>query len=207
MSRLRETLKIGISLKRQFWIGALGNQLSMYLNHDLYFFWVSSLAYPNLLGKKGYVVVVVIRKTVWFLYYLSYQKLNLNLYMYFQVPRFYCLVIYVLQGHYCLVSSSNKKFAKKLFSDKRGEGARDDHGDDSADASNKTPSYLLVCTHILMFRNQDEVACLYYIVPSTMLKTIYIFLYTPSKDAQRRGQIHFTSTSCGQPAFVCLIIC
>ena len=50
-------------------------------------------------------------------------------------------------------SSSNKKFAKKLFSDKRGEGARDDHGDDSADASNKTPSYLLVCTHILMFRN------------------------------------------------------
>ena len=26
-----------------------------------YFFWVSSLAYPNLLGKKGYVVVVVAR--------------------------------------------------------------------------------------------------------------------------------------------------
>ena len=25
-----------------------------------YFFWVSSLAYPNLLGKKGYVVVVVV---------------------------------------------------------------------------------------------------------------------------------------------------
>ena len=62
-------------------------------------------------------------------------------------------LIYVLQGHYCLVSSSNKKFAKKLFSDKRGEGARDDHGDDSADASTKTPSFLLVCTHILMFRN------------------------------------------------------
>jgi len=32
----------------------------MCLNHDLYFFWVSSLAYPNLLGKKGYVVVVVV---------------------------------------------------------------------------------------------------------------------------------------------------
>jgi len=31
------------------------------LNHDLYFFWVSSLAYPNLLGKKGYVVVVVVK--------------------------------------------------------------------------------------------------------------------------------------------------
>jgi len=34
----------------------------MCLNHDLYFFWVSSLAYPNLLGKKGYVVVVVVDK-------------------------------------------------------------------------------------------------------------------------------------------------
>ena len=32
----------------------------MCLNHDFYFFWVSSLAYPNLLGKKGYVVVVVV---------------------------------------------------------------------------------------------------------------------------------------------------
>jgi len=32
----------------------------MCLNHDLYFFWVSSLVYPNLLGKKGYVVVVVV---------------------------------------------------------------------------------------------------------------------------------------------------
>ena len=32
----------------------------MWLNHDLYFFWVSSLAYPNLFGKKGYVVVVVV---------------------------------------------------------------------------------------------------------------------------------------------------
>ena len=32
----------------------------MCLNHDLYFFWVSSLAYPNLLGKKCYVVVVVV---------------------------------------------------------------------------------------------------------------------------------------------------
>jgi len=31
----------------------------MCLNHDLYFFWLSSLAYPNLLGKKSYVVVVV----------------------------------------------------------------------------------------------------------------------------------------------------
>ena len=28
-------------------------------NRDLCFFWVSSLAYLNLLGKKGYVVVVV----------------------------------------------------------------------------------------------------------------------------------------------------
>ena len=33
----------------------------MCLKHDLYFFWVSSLTYPNLLGKKGYVVVVVER--------------------------------------------------------------------------------------------------------------------------------------------------
>ena len=32
----------------------------MCLNHDIYFFWVSSLVYPNLLGKKGYVVVVVV---------------------------------------------------------------------------------------------------------------------------------------------------
>ena len=32
----------------------------MCLNHNLYFFWISSLAYPNLLGKKGYVVVVVV---------------------------------------------------------------------------------------------------------------------------------------------------
>jgi len=31
----------------------------MCLNHDLYFFWVSSLAYPNLLGEKNYVVVVI----------------------------------------------------------------------------------------------------------------------------------------------------
>ena len=48
---------IGISLKRQLWIGALGDQLSMCLNLELFFFRVSSLAYPNLLGKKGYVVV------------------------------------------------------------------------------------------------------------------------------------------------------
>ena len=32
----------------------------MCLNYDLYFFWVSFLAYPNLLRKKGYVVVVVV---------------------------------------------------------------------------------------------------------------------------------------------------
>ena len=32
----------------------------MCLNLELYFFRVSSLAYPNLLGKKGYVVVVVV---------------------------------------------------------------------------------------------------------------------------------------------------
>ena len=32
----------------------------MCLNHELYFFWVSSLSYPNLLGKKCYVVVVVV---------------------------------------------------------------------------------------------------------------------------------------------------
>ena len=31
----------------------------MCLNLDIFFFRVSSLAYPNLLGKKGYVVVVV----------------------------------------------------------------------------------------------------------------------------------------------------
>ena len=31
----------------------------MCLNHDLCVFWVSSLAYPNSLGTKGYVVVVV----------------------------------------------------------------------------------------------------------------------------------------------------
>ena len=36
----------------------LGDWLSMCLNHDFYFFCVSSLVYPNLLGKKGYVVVV-----------------------------------------------------------------------------------------------------------------------------------------------------
>ena len=29
----------------------------MCLNHNLFFFWVSSLVYPNLLGAKGYVVV------------------------------------------------------------------------------------------------------------------------------------------------------
>jgi hypothetical protein len=28
-------------------------------------FWVSSLAYPNLLGTKGYVVVVVVVVVVW----------------------------------------------------------------------------------------------------------------------------------------------
>ena len=32
----------------------------MCLNLELFFFRVSSLAYPNLLGKKGYVVVVVV---------------------------------------------------------------------------------------------------------------------------------------------------
>ena len=32
----------------------------MGLNRDLRFFWVSSIAYTNLLGKKGYVVVVVV---------------------------------------------------------------------------------------------------------------------------------------------------
>jgi len=32
----------------------------MCLNLELYFFRVSSLAYPNLLGIKGYVVVVVV---------------------------------------------------------------------------------------------------------------------------------------------------
>jgi len=32
----------------------------MCLNLELIFFRVSSLAYPNLLGKKGYVVVVVV---------------------------------------------------------------------------------------------------------------------------------------------------
>jgi len=32
----------------------------MCLNRDLCFFWVSSLAHPNLLGKKDYVVVVVV---------------------------------------------------------------------------------------------------------------------------------------------------
>ena len=37
-----------------------GNLVSMCLNRDLCFFWVSSLAYPNLLGKKGYVVVAVV---------------------------------------------------------------------------------------------------------------------------------------------------
>ena len=30
------------------------------LNHDLCVFWVSSLAYPNSLGTKGFVVVVVV---------------------------------------------------------------------------------------------------------------------------------------------------
>ena len=32
----------------------------MCLNRDFCFFWVSSLAYPNLLGAKGYVVFVVV---------------------------------------------------------------------------------------------------------------------------------------------------
>ena len=32
----------------------------MFLNRDLCVFWVSSLAYPNSLGIKGYVVVVVV---------------------------------------------------------------------------------------------------------------------------------------------------
>ena len=32
----------------------------MCLNHDLCVFWVSSLAYPNSLGTKGYVVVVIV---------------------------------------------------------------------------------------------------------------------------------------------------
>ena len=32
----------------------------MCLNLELFFFRVSSLAYPNLLGKKGYVVIVVV---------------------------------------------------------------------------------------------------------------------------------------------------
>jgi hypothetical protein len=32
----------------------------MCLNHYLYFFWVSSLAYLNFLEKKGYIVVVVV---------------------------------------------------------------------------------------------------------------------------------------------------
>jgi hypothetical protein len=56
--------------------GALGDWQSTCLNRDLFFvlcslcpfmclpvsrlFWVSSLAYPNLLGTKGYVVVVVV---------------------------------------------------------------------------------------------------------------------------------------------------
>ena len=30
------------------------------MNRELCFFWVSSLAYPNSLGTKGYVVVVVV---------------------------------------------------------------------------------------------------------------------------------------------------
>jgi len=32
----------------------------MCLNHDLCVFWVSSLAYPNSLGTKDFVVVVVV---------------------------------------------------------------------------------------------------------------------------------------------------
>jgi len=32
----------------------------MCLNHDLYFFWGSSLDYPNLLEEKGCVVVVLV---------------------------------------------------------------------------------------------------------------------------------------------------
>jgi hypothetical protein len=33
--------------------------MSLYVSPFSRFFWVSSLAYPNLLGTKGYVVVVV----------------------------------------------------------------------------------------------------------------------------------------------------
>ena len=82
VSRLRETLRSGISPRNQLWIGALGDQQSMCLNRDLCFysclplslpsvflfcvslilvsfgFISSGLAQPNLLGTKGYVVVV-----------------------------------------------------------------------------------------------------------------------------------------------------
>jgi len=40
----------------------------MCLNLELFFFRVSSLAYPNLLGKKGYVVVVVVGHATNFMY-------------------------------------------------------------------------------------------------------------------------------------------
>ena len=51
MSWLRETLRIGISLKRQLWIGALGDQLSMCLNLELFLSgFISSL--PQLAWEK-----------------------------------------------------------------------------------------------------------------------------------------------------------
>jgi len=45
----------GIALDRSAWKLAINVPVPW-----SFFFWVSSLAYPNLLGKKGYVVVVVV---------------------------------------------------------------------------------------------------------------------------------------------------
>jgi hypothetical protein len=42
-------------------------------------FWVSSLAYPNLLGTKGYVVVVVEKTTDLCLYLQANIEINKNM--------------------------------------------------------------------------------------------------------------------------------
>ena len=46
------------------------------MNCNLCVFWISSLAYPNLLGKKGYVVVVVIVVYITFTGFVSCFQLG-----------------------------------------------------------------------------------------------------------------------------------
>ena len=62
MSRLRETLRIGISLKRQLWIGALGDQLSMWLNLELISFGFHLQPTLTCLGKKAMLLLLLYSK-------------------------------------------------------------------------------------------------------------------------------------------------